>query len=80
MKWNLLVLIMLVVVGCGVVEDISNTLFYRDPPGSPSAAETAVEIARPIIPTPWREASVAVVTALATWWTTKKRLSIDKSK
>jgi len=80
MKWSLLVLIMLCLVGCGAMEDISDHLFYRNPPADPSNAETAVEIARPLIPTPWREAAVAVTTALATWWTTKRRLTIDKSK
>jgi hypothetical protein len=39
-----------------------------------------VEIARPLIPSPWREAAVAVTAALATWWTAKKKLSIDKAK
>jgi hypothetical protein len=81
MKWSLLVLIMLLLfVGCGALEDLSNTLFYREPPGVTSNAETAVEIARPLIPSPWREAAVAVTAALATWWTTKRRLSIDKAK
>jgi hypothetical protein len=81
MKWSLLVLIMLLLfVGCGALEDLSNTLFYRDPPATSSNAETAVEIARPLIPSPWREAAVAVTAALATWWTAKKKLSLDKAK
>lgn len=80
MKWSLLVLIMLLFVGCGALDDLSNTLFYREPPGVSSNAETAVEIARPLIPSPWREAAVAVTAALATWWTAKKKLSLDKAK
>ncbi len=69
-----LVLIMLLLVGCETLTGISDTLFYRGEDPS-STAENAVNAARPLIPTPWSEATVAVVTAVATWWTAKRKLS-----
>tara|TARA_A100001201_G_scaffold19689_2_gene22085 strand:+ start:4666 stop:4902 length:237 start_codon:yes stop_codon:yes gene_type:complete len=74
-----LVLIMLLLVGCETLTDISDTLFYRGE-GSSSTAEDAVQVARPLIPTPWSEAAVAVVTAVATWWTAKRKLSSPPEK
>ena len=68
-----LVLIMLLLVGCETVTDISDTLFYRGESAS-STAEDALSVARPLIPSPWSEALVATVAAVATWWTTKRKL------
>ena len=68
-----IVLVLVVLLGCAEVRNTADEVLTQGPNGEPSQAERVVDSTGWLIPSPWRELTVAITGGLAGFWTARRK-------
>ncbi len=70
---RIIVLLLVTSLGCAEVRNTADEVLSQGPEGQPSQAERVLDSAGWLIPSPWRELTVAITGGLAGFWTARRK-------